>query len=125
MDRALSQCTDITVGINGATVEVGHAQDVTFIAQYATAFKLQGSSDDGSTYNDIEGSAMAGDGTVGERFVMSVYRSLFDHLKVVMTSAGGETASVAIIRRNLRVIPPLDIDPDFTQHIIDPVLGTA
>ena len=124
MDRALSRSADFVFGVGNMTVEVAHAQDICFMAQYATAFKLQGSSDGGATYADIEDSAMAGDGSVGEGMVMSVYRSLFDHLKVVMTSVGGETASCVVCRRWIRNQPPLGIDDDFRMILIDPVLGT-
>lgn len=124
MFRALCQEADISVGINGAIVEVAGAQDVTFISQYATAFKLQGSTD-GVTYNDIEGSLMSGDGSVDQRLTISVWQSRFSHLKAVLTSLGGETASVAIIRRQNRVTPSESWDADFNLILIDPEVGTA
>ena len=108
------------------TVEVAGAVDVVIIAEGFATLKLQGSSDDGATYSDIEGSGTTGDGTLAQRAYISVYRSLFDHLKIV-ANAG----HIQVIRRWQRTAPPGLTNPVGTtaasrvKNLIDPQLGTA
>jgi hypothetical protein len=125
MDRSLAKSSVIECGIGNATFEVNNANVMTFIAQYATAFKLQGSTNDGVSYSDIAESSTPGDGTLAQRQVVELYRPQFTHIKAVMTSAGGETASVACIKSWNRQTPPADLDADFNVVLIDPILGTA
>lgn len=102
------------------TIAVEGAVDVVIIAEGHTTFKLQGSLDAGATYGDIAGSSCAGDGSLAQRAYVSVFRSLFDHLKVV-TDAG----HVQIIRRWQRTAPPgLTALNAYTKNLIDPQLGT-
>jgi hypothetical protein len=113
-------CFEYNTGTN-PKIAVEGAVDVVVISEGHTTFKLQGSSDGGATYADIAGSAMTGDGSLAQRAYVSIYRSLFDHLKVV-TDAG----HVQIIRRWQRMSPP---GAGFTlgakvKNLIDPQLGT-
>lgn len=106
-------------------VAVAGAVDVVIIAEGFTTLKLQGSSDGGSTYGDIAGSSTTGDGSLAQRAYISVYRSLFDHIKVVP-----DAGHVQIIRRWQRTAPPGLTRPEGTgatsrvKNLIDPTLGT-
>lgn len=127
MNRALSQSSHIQVVETTGIIETDGAQDVTFIAVGATSFKVQGRAADGVTYNDLEDTALTGDGTPAQRLVLSMFRSHFTHMKVIMVGSG---ATCAVIRHGLRQIPHSSVlaDGDFedyTHHIIDPQVGTA
>lgn len=101
-------------------IAVAGAIDVVIIAEGHTTFKLQGSSDNGATYGDIAGSSVPGDASLSQRVYMSVYRSLFDHLKIVM-----DAGHVQVIRRWQRTAPPgLAITDTRVKNLIDPQLGT-
>ena len=101
-------------------VEVDGAVDVVIIAEAFTTFKLQGSSDNGATYADIAGSAITGNASLAQRAYVSVYRSLFDHLKIVM-----DAGHCQVIRRWQRTAPPgLAITDTRIKNLIDPQLGT-
>lgn len=122
MERSLAKSAKISVLIDGETVDVEHSQVVTFIAVGATAFKIQGSADGGSTYNDIAASAQTSDGSPGQRNVLSVYRSRLTPLKVVMTGVG---ATCTVVKQGLRTVPPMDFTETRNETIIDPAAGTA
>lgn len=125
MEKALINNATIDVVQNGGTVAINGAADVTFVAFGNNTFKLQGSSDAGATYSDIATSAMTSDTTIANRDAVSVFRSLFDHIKVVL-----DAGYCVIIRHNLRVLPSGHATTIFakkanTKIIVDPILGTA
>jgi hypothetical protein len=107
-------------------IAVAGAVDVVIIAEGFTSFKVQGSSDNGTTYGDIAGSGITGDASLAKRAYVSVYRSLFDHLKVIV-----DAGHVQIIRRWQRTAPPGLVNPvgttstSLVKNLIDPQLGTA
>lgn len=122
--KSLLNEAEISTGINNMVVTLDGAQDVTIVATYATDLKIQGSTDDGATYNDIENSAVSGDGTVNEPLAVGLYRPIFDKIKVVMVSAAAKTASAVVMVRNTR--QSVDIATDGTQVLcINPQIGTA
>lgn len=125
MERSLVKSAEIVALADGDAIAVADAQVLTFIGCYATAFKLQGSSDDGATYSDIEDSAQTSDGTVAQRNAVSLFRCKFDHVKVVMTSVGGKTAVATAIRQGIPTIPPIGFSETRNETIINPQLGTA
>lgn len=119
------QCFEFNTNTN-PSVAVAGAVDVVIIAEGFTTLKLQGSSDNGSTYGDIAGSGTTGDGSLAQRAYISVYRSLFDHLKIV-----ADAGHIQVIRRWQRTAPPGLTNPVGTsaasrvKNLIDPQLGTA
>jgi hypothetical protein len=110
---------------SGAVVAVAGAYDVSFVINQCTAFKLQGSMDNGTTYNDIAGSSTnlgtSGTLTLTTTYLLSLTRTRFSHVKPVFS---GTNPVVSYIRRVIRQAP-VNI-PDTTQQvvIIDPVAGT-
>lgn len=122
MDRNRIKSSEVVAVATNGTIAVRDAQLVCFTAVGATAFKVQGSSDGGSTYNDIEGSAQTSDGTPAQRNCLDLFRCHFDHLKVVMTGVG---AICVIERRGLPSVPPYDYVETRNELIVDPQLGTA
>lgn len=124
MEKALINNAKFAVVQNGGTIAVAGATDVSFLTSGHNTFKLQGSSDGGATYGDIAGSAMTSDTTLALATKMSVWRSLFDHLKVVIDSG-----TCWIISRNLRTVPAggaTAFTKDAkTKLLVDPQLGTA
>lgn len=126
MERALSQNSYIDVLVTTGTVPVTGEQDVTFIGVGCTTFKVGGSTDGGSTYNDLAGTSITGDGTAAQRQVLSLFRPMFDHLKVTVGNGG----SVVVIRRIPRFVPEVRVLTGgsfaaYTKHIAAPTVGTA
>ena len=123
MEKALINNSTIVVVATGGTIAVAGATDVSFVAVGHNTFKLQGSNDGGATYGDIAGSAMTSDTTLPLATKVSVWRSLFDHLKVVL-----DAGTCTIVRRNLRVAPAggatVFTKDAKTKLLIDPTLGT-
>lgn len=77
--------------LNNGVIAMLGAKDVCLFFNGCSAFKLQGSSDGGSTYNDILGSAItpASDSNVAANsYGVSITECRFDHLKVVVTTTG-------------------------------------
>lgn len=112
---------------NGGVITVNGAVEVFLVVFGHNTFKLQGSSDGGTTYNDIAGSSCASDTTLAKAWGVSIYRSLFNKLKVVT-----DTGYVVVIQRWLRMapqggtpVPPnLFIKPSNSKLLVDPTLGT-
>jgi hypothetical protein len=125
VERSLVKSAEIKALADGDVIAVNDSQVLSFVAAYATAFKLQGSSDDGSTYSDIAGSAQTSDGSVSQRNAVSLFRPKFDHIKVVMTSVGGKTAVAIAIRQGIPTVPPIGFSETRNETIINPQLGTA
>ena len=90
MHALAKNCKKNILANNGTVAMIG-AKDVCFIFAGASAVKFQGSSDGGSTYNDIAGSNIvpAADGVVdADVIIVSFTECRFDHLKVVATTTG-------------------------------------
>ena len=110
----------------GAVVAVAGAYDTEFVIANCTAFKLQGSMDGGSTYNDVAGSSTllgaSGTLTLTTTYLLGLTRCRFDHLKPVFS---GTNPVVSYIRRVIRQAPVTI--PDTTQQVVisDPIAGTA
>lgn len=123
---SLARNADIERILTNGVVAVAGAFDVTFIASQCTAFKLQGSLDGGSTYNDIAGSSTllgaSGTLTAGTTYSLSLTRCRFDHIKAIFS---GTNPVVSYVRRVLRQAPVLNLDRTLQTTIIDPVAGTA
>jgi hypothetical protein len=110
-----------TVASSSTGVAVNDAFDVTFVAPLATSLKVQGSSDNGSTYNDIATTAVTGNGTTDAPSV-SLQRPRFTHLRPVFSGAG---SACCCIRQHLRNQPPASLDKTKNKTIIEPILGVA
>lgn len=101
-------------------IAVAGAVDVVIIVEGHTTLKLQGSLDAGATYADIADSSVPGSGALAQRAYISVYRSLFSHIKVV-----ADAGHIQVIRRWQRTAPPgLAITDTRVVNLIDPQLGT-
>lgn len=119
---SLSLNADMTTQGTSATggVAVNDAFDHTVIFPKCTSGKLQGSSDGGSTYGDIAGTAFTGDGTICPS--VSLERCPFDHVLAIFAGSGG----IAIhIRQHLRNQPKVGLDRTKNKTIVGPALGTA
>lgn len=125
-DVSLALNADIQQIATNGTLAVNDALDVSFIINNCTAFKVQGSVDGGSTYNDIAGSGSklgtAGTLTTTVTYTLSFIRTRFDHLKVVYS---GTNPVCSFIRRWIRQSPLTTLDRTKQLTIVDPVAGTA
>lgn len=122
MERNRVRSSEIVALETTGVIAVRDAQLLCFTAVLATAFKLQGSSDDGATYSDIADSAQTSDGTVAQRNCLDLFRCKFDHVKVIMT---GANAVCVVERRGIPTVPPMDVSATRNEYIINPQLGTA
>lgn len=126
MEICLAQNADVERVLTGVAVLVDRAFDMAFIIAQCTAFKLQGSSDGGSTYNDIAGSSTllgaAGTLTAGVTYTLSLTRCRFDHVKPVFS---GTNPVVSYVRQGIRQSPSANVVAGTQIKIIDPALGTA
>lgn len=126
MEVSLALNCDEAAILNNGTIAVNNAMDMCFVAQNCTAFKLQGSSDGGSTYGDIKGTSSllgaAGTLTASVSYMLSLTRCRFDHIKAVFS---GTNPTCTVIRRYIRQSPIVSLDRTKQVTIIDPILGTA
>lgn len=122
----LAQNCDVQRIASGAAVATDDAQDLAFIIAQCTSFKLQGSLDGGSTYNDIAGSSTlvgaAGTLTAGTTYTLALTKCRFDHVKPVFA---GSNPVVSYCRGWIRQSPKIGIDTTIQVKIIDPIAGTA
>lgn len=105
---------------SGGGVAVNDAFDYTVIFPQATSGKLRGSTDGGSTFGDIAGTAFTGDGTIVPS--ISLERCPFDHIRAVFAGSG---ACAVHIRQHLRNQPKVGLDRTKNKTIVGPALGTA
>lgn len=109
------QATSATGGI-----AVDGAYDISFVFPKCTSGKLKGSSNGGSSYTDIAGSAFTGTGTNVPS--ISLIRCRFDHVQATFAGSGG---LCVIIRRFTRQAPSPSLDRAVNITIADPIAGTA
>lgn len=111
---------------SGTAVQVNGEMDLCFIITNCTAFKLQGSMDGGSTYQDIAGSSSllgaAGTLTLSTPYVLSLTRCRQGWLKAVFS---GTNPVVNLMRRYMKQQPLPGLVRTVQTTIVDPVAGTA
>lgn len=104
-------------------VLVDNAFDMCFIFSNSATFKLQGSSDGGSTYNDLAGTSMTC-AALTDVGMMSVTRAVgIDHIKAVLTGTGHWCVAVRRMIRQSPIVPT----PNSTllrRQVITPAYGT-
>jgi hypothetical protein len=105
---------------SGTGVAVAGAHDITCIFPKATSGKLAGSDDAGSNFNDIEGTAFTGDGTIVPS--VTLLNCQMERVRAVFAGTG---ALAVFIRRINRVAPSPDLDRTKNKTVSDPEYGTA
>lgn len=119
---SLSLNGDLSVLATGAGgVAVNDSFSLTLLSD-GTALKAQGSSDGGSTYSDIAGTAVAGNGTT-DLISVTLMRCPFDHIRAVFS--GGTNPKCFVVRTNNRQAPKVGLDRTKNKTIVGPALGTA
>lgn len=125
-DLSLARNADVGRILTTVAVAVDDAQDISFFITQCTAFKLQGSMDGGSTYNDILGSSSllgaSGTLTASLAYCLSLTKCRFDHVKPVFS---GTNPTVIYCRNYIRQSPKVGLDSTLQCTIIDPIAGTA
>lgn len=126
--------SDISLALNAAVqalatntaIKVDGALDISFLVTNCTAFKLQGSSDNGSTFNDIKNSSTllgaSGTLTASVGYIVTLVRCRFSHLKAIFS---GSNPTCMVVRRWIRQSPVVGLDKTKQLTLIDPELGTA
>lgn len=126
MEVSLARNADVQRILTTGTIKTDRAFDLCFLVTQATSFKLQGSADDGNSYNDIEGSSTlvgaTGTLTASVAYAISLTRCRFDHVKAIF--AGTNPTCIAV-RQSARQSPKADHDNAIQVTIIDPIAGTA
>lgn len=124
-ENSLALNSDVNRLATATGYAVNGAFDFSFAISQCTSFKLQGSTDGGSTYADIASTSTplgaSGTLTAANCYMLSLTRCRFTHIKPVFA---GTNPSVIGIRRYIRQAPIVSLDKTKQYTLIDPQLGT-
>jgi hypothetical protein len=125
-DLSLALNTDMARLATATGYTVNGEMDMCFVISQCTSFKLQGSFDGGSTYNDLAGTSTllgtSGTLTASAAYLLSLVRCRCTHIKPVFS---GTNPSVVLMRHWTRQAPKVSLDKTLQRTIVDPIAGTA